>query len=384
MTTETETTALATFPKLNLPDVTGITEQMNKSFGTMYTRIEQGIAELPTDMTVAANRQKVASYAYSISRTKTGLDEAAAGVAVEAKAIVDSVNGERKTLKTTLDGLRDKARAPLDAWEAAEKARQDRVAAERQKLSSAPASSALMTAEQLRETINYLDKPYSAAEYGEDAHALIALREETRAKLSAMIEIREREDRERAELEELRAFRAAQQEKERLAAEAREAEKAAALEAEREKERQRVAEIERQRIAEEARATAEREAAEKVAAAQKAVEEAAEREQAAEARRVQEAAEASERAAAAQAEAVKRAREEAEAQRVAEQEQAEALRRRQEQADRERAADLAHRRKLNAEASKALATATGLSEKEAQAVIIAIYKEQVPHVAISY
>lgn len=109
--TTIETKELALFPKLNLPTVTGITEQMNKSFGTMYTRIEAGIAALPTDMSIKKNREEVASYAYSISRTKTGLDEAAAGVSGDAKLIVDAVNKERRELKETLDGLRDKARA---------------------------------------------------------------------------------------------------------------------------------------------------------------------------------------------------------------------------------------------------------------------------------
>lgn len=384
-TPETETgTALALFPKLNLPSVAGVAEQMNKSFGTMYTRIEAGIAELPTDMSVAANRDKVRSYAYSISRTKTGLDDAAADVAGEAKTIVDTVNAERRQLKTTLDMLRDKARAPLDAWEAKEKARQDRVAAETQKLGSLPASCALMTADQLREAVNSIDISYSGEEYGEDAHRLIALREETRTKLCDMIEKREAEERERAELEQLRREKA-----EREAAEA--ARKAEEERKEREAAEAKRQEEERARIAKEAEERAAREAAEKIEAERREKEAAEQRAKEAEERAAKAAEDAKRREIEAQEqqkEAAARAEEDAKRREAAakeeERQRIERERLAKERADQERAADEAHRRKINTEIVAAMMKAFDVNETFAKQLVVAIYKGQVPHVAINY
>jgi hypothetical protein len=394
--TTTETgTELALFPKLNLPSVTGITEEMNRSFGTMYTRIEAGIAELPTDMSIAKNRDAVASYAYSISRTKTGLDAAAKDVAGDAKKIVDAVNDERSQLKSTLDKLRDIARAPLDAWQAAENAKAERAAAKRQELSSLPASCALMSSAELYEAADFIDTPFSKEEYGEEAHNLIALREETRLKLFDMMAAKKKSEDEAAELEQLRAEKAAREEADRIAAEKKAAEEEAAAQAERDRveaeERAEADRIERERIAQEAKATAAREAQEAIDAEKRKTEEAEAARIAAEEARQQAAAqaEADRIAAAAAAEQAATEREERAAQKVRDEQKAEAARIERErlakeQADKERAADLAHRKRLNGEAVAGLMKACGLSEKEAQAVVVAIYKEQVPHVSIAY
>jgi len=54
------------------------------------------------------------------------------------------------------------------------------------------------------------------------------------------------------------------------------------------------------------------------------------------------------------------------------------------QAERERAADLAHRRKLDAEAVAALVKVLDVNKTFAQQIVVAIFKGQVPHVAINY
>jgi len=371
-------TALATFPKLNLPTVTKITEEMNASFKTMYTRLEAGIAELPTDMSVKANRELVASYAYRISRTKTGLDEAAKGVSSEAKAIVDSVNKERGELKTTLDTLRDKARAALDAWEAAETHRKERV---RNLMSDLVHVEILIVGkasnqlELMKDTFSSID--INADLFGDDVEALNEERKIAVTKISDEIENAKRREEEARELEEFRRQKAEREQAEAAAAEAKRIEEEAAAEAERQR-------IERERIATEAAAKAAKDAEERVAAAERQAAEAEarrEREaQEAETRREREAAEAKQREidAAERAAAAERKRQ------ADEKAEADRLKLAQEKADQERAADLAHRKKLNGEAMSSLIKSTGITEKEAQAVIIAIYKGQIPHVAITY
>lgn len=395
--TTTETgTALALFPKLNLPSVTGITEEMNRSFGTMYTRIEAGIAELPTDMSIAKNRDAVASYAYSISRTKTGLDAAAKDVAGDAKKIVDAVNDERSQLKTTLDKLRDQARAPLDAWQAAEQARKDRVAYLSNRF-------AHIEIEIVGKSVHEMGLVFmdisgvliSTGTHGEDADMLDELKTQAMQKINDEIDNQARREAEAAELEQLRAEKAAREEADRLAAEQKAAEEEAAAQAERDAEARRIYEehekAERERIAQEAKETAAREAQEAIEAEKRKAEEAEAARVAAEEARQQAAAqaEADRIAAAAAAEQAATEREERAAQKVRDEQKAEAARIERErlakeQADKERAADLAHRKKLNGEALAGLVKACGLTEKDAQAVVIAIYKEQVPHVAISY
>lgn len=392
---ETET-ALALFPKLNLPSVTGITEEMSKSFGTMYTRIEEDIAALPTDMSVKANREKVASTAYKISRTKTGLDEAAADVAGDAKQIVDAVNAERRQLKNTLDILRDKAREPLDAWEEAEKKRRQNVADAIGSFQNVAIDHASRDSSELAMVLDNLNHwQFKEEHYGEqiedvrDAHKIAVER------ITEMMDAAGRREAEAAELEQLRREKAEREEADRIRREQEEAEKAARMaeekrliDAENERIRQ---DEERARIAKEAEEKAARDAAEKIAAEQKAREDAERRAQEAEereAKRIEDEKRREADAIEAQKEAAARAEEDAkrrelkaqaeERARIAE-EQA-----KKDEADRQRAADVAHRKKINSAAVAGLMKACELDEKTAQNVLIAIYKEQVPHVAISY
>lgn len=432
MTKQQETTELAIFPKLNLPSVTGITEEMNKSFGTMYTRIEAGIADLPTDMTVKANREKVASYAYSISRTKTGLDEAAAGVSSEAKQIVDAVNGERRQLKNTLDILRDKARAPLDAWEAKEAERKHLVQSAVDFLEGVHVYQDI---EEANSTIIQQDwaalekKEFTAEKYGEDAGMLSELKTIALDRLDRLYKSHLKAEQEAAELEQLRREKAERDAAEaaRIAEEERKAAEEArvAREAEERAEAARLAEervnavkatnyrqtmdsftrvIERAasatswqivtfiETADELEITDERYPANKIGELSNARSttvaklkemsiQRANEESEAEKRRAIEA-EEQRKEADARAEEQARLREEqakqAERDRIAREQAA------QDQADRERAADIAHRKRLNSEAVAALMKTAGITEKEAQAVVIAIYKEQVPHVSIRY
>ena len=389
-TPETETgTALALFPKLNLPSVAGVAEQMNKSFGTMYTRIEAGIAELPTDMSIAANRDKVRSYAYSISRTKTGLDDAAADVAGEAKTIVDTVNAERRQLKSTLDMLRDKARAPLDAWEAKieaqEKATADKLEDFASELSTCRDQSSVFIADTMGEIAAEI---YCEEVFGEAGAEQVE--EERRITLQKMADMRTakiRQEEEAAELEQLRREKA-----EREAAEAAEREQIRLKE-----ENERVAKLNAERIArekEEARIAAEKEAAEKIEAERREKEAAEQRAKEAEERAAKAAEDAKRREAEAleaQKEAAARAEEDAKRREAAakeeERQRIERQQAEQKAAEEARAADIAHRRRINAAAAEAiqLIAEDGLKPEDlAKAIVLAIYKGQVPHVEISY
>lgn len=383
---EEQGTELALFPKLNLPTVTHITEEMNASFKTMYTRLEEDIAHLPTDMTDPKNRAAVASYAYRIARTKTALDAAAQDVSSEAKQIVDAVNDERRQLRTTLDSLKDKARAPLDAWEAEERDKKQRT---QQKLDAFRDNYSRLfsaTAEEIRNAAaETAMEIYCEAIFGEEGAAEIERqRQEHVAELRALARARQKQEDEAAELEQLRKEKV-----EREAAEA--ARKAEEERKQREADEGRRQEEERARIAQEAAEAAKREAAEAIErekrereAAEQRAKEAEERE----AKRIEDEKrreieqEEARKEAAARAEADAKRREEdaaeRERQRIAKAKEAE------EEAARQREADITHRKKINGAAMLAIVKASEISEDQAKMIIVAIAKGQIPHVSIAY
>lgn len=435
-----EKTGLAVLENIKLPSALKIGEEMGKSFGTMYAELESRIADLDGDMSLAKNREAARSLAYKISQTKVAIVNSAKGSVEEFTSIVKAVTGERTKMEKEFDALRDKAREKLTAWEETEKSRQDRVSAERQKLGSLPASSSLMTADQLREAINSTDVSYSGEVYGEDAHDLIALRERTRSELCRMLEKREDEEKERAELEQLRREKA-----EREAAEtARIAEEECKAQEAAEQQRQTEERAWLARVAEE-RANAVKvknaetitarfagiiERAKPLPSAQiangiefadsieitedaypvelldeleelkaktiatlkdMAVTRAGEEQEAAE-RQIAERKEAERKAEIERQEQQKEAAARAEAQAKEREERAAATERarietekaNQEEAERARAADVAHRKKINSAAVKALVTALEVNETFAQQIVTAIYKGQIPHVKIEY
>lgn len=392
-TTTTETNALVAL-NLNLPAPTVVAEKVEQAFHTIYGKIEEEIAAFVPDVTTEKGRAAIASLAYKIARTKTGLDEAAAGVTADQKAIIDAVNGERRKMRDDLDALKAKVRAPLDAWEEAEKAKAARA---HQAISSLSKNlTGHEDSGELAMMLNNLgDWEITAELYGEEMEDVNAAYRDCVERTTKALNAREKYEAEQVELEQLRREKA-----EREAAEAsRIAEEERKQREEEEKRRQ---EEERQRIEQEARERAEREAQEKIEnerrereaaeARAKEAEERAERErQEAEERRQREADEAKRREeeAARKAEeerkaAEERARQEERDRIERERQQQERERLAKEKADQERAADLAHRKKLNGEAMDALIKACELTEAQAKAVVIAICREQVPHVAISY
>ena len=89
----------------------------------LFAHIEQEISVFVPDVTTKKGRDAIAALAYKVSRTKTAIDAAGAEQIEDANKKVKSVNSERKRIRDTMDALRDRARQPLDAWEAAEEER---------------------------------------------------------------------------------------------------------------------------------------------------------------------------------------------------------------------------------------------------------------------
>lgn len=438
--TTTETNALVSL-NLNLPAPTVVAEQVNKAFHTIYGKIEEEIASFVPDVTTEKGRQAIASLAYKIARTKTGLDEAAKNVTADQKQIIDAVNAERSKMREDLDALKEKVRAPLDAWQAAEEERKREVNEFFARLL------VLASPHEGDDSAAIMDRLHQVEAMGikatifqDQTEAARDERTATMRKIEGMADAARKREAEAAELEQLRREKAEREEKERQEREAEEARK-------REEEEKRRQEEERARIAKEAEekaaalrmrnykiatdtfanqiknattfesryiadfiqhdedmnftddafpaekigeleaARAETIARLKQMEADRKAEEKAEVERLVAEREAEEKRREEEAAAKAEEDAKRREEEAARKERERiqqEKDEEERQRLAQEKADQERAADLAHRKKVNSAATAAIMKAAGVSEADAQAIVIAIYKGQVPNVAISY
>jgi len=357
-------------------------------------------AEVP-DLTTKKGRDRIASLAYKVSKTKTLVDDFGKELVAEEKKRLALIDADRKKWRDECDKLRDEIRKPLTDWEQAEADRIQRHAVAIQQLRELSAPAMGTDSAAISGLIAQAEAVALGDHWQEFAAAAAKAKDETLAILRFNLQRRQQYESEQAELARLRAeaARREQEDADRRAAEAKaEAER---LAAEREAQRIREAEERARREAEEAAAKAradaeasaraEREAAERARIASEQAEARAKaeaeasklREQDAERRRVEseerakrDAQEAAERAERDRVAAVEAERQRAERQRIAEQEAAA-------KAQAEREANEEHMRRINREALAGI-MAVGISEEQGKALIKAIASGAVPHVSISY
>ncbi len=356
------------------------------------------------DISTEANRKALISLSVKVRTSKTFLDNARIALVSGEKERLKKIDQEGARLWDELEALQKEIRQPVTDWENAEK---DRVAAHEQALAeianSGPYTLAnwqILPLEAMGDRRVEIEQEATRdwQEFSRRAQVVI---EKALGEIADAISRRENYEREKAELDRLRAEAAAREQQERenrIAAEARKAaEEKARLDAKRvaiaaEAERLRIENEKAEVIALAKQAEARRLAAIKQAridaeAAQErariAVEQAEARRvaEAAEAeRKAQEAAEETERAAsaaAANAERERYAAVEAERARVAAREKAE----KEEAESRER--NKTHRAKINREALQGLCN-IGVEIEQGKEIIEAIFKGQIPNVKIEY
>ncbi len=79
--------------------------------------IEIEVEKHVPDISDSKGRKAIASLASKVSKSKTFLDSMGKKLKAEYKIIIDPIDAERKTMRESLDTLRDKARKPLTEWE---------------------------------------------------------------------------------------------------------------------------------------------------------------------------------------------------------------------------------------------------------------------------
>ncbi|MEB6467704.1 hypothetical protein MXM56_04180 [Klebsiella michiganensis] len=292
-------------------------------------QIRQAVNEVP-DLTTKKGRDRVASLAAQVSRSKTAIEKPGREYLKRLKEAVRPAEAEIKRFVDACDELRDATRKPLTEWEA----EQERIKAE--------------------EAMNALH--VEALAMNEDFDRQLADRIESDHEMALLMN--DAFDREQAD-------KAAEAERQRIAHEEeikRLAAAAAAREVEQRAQREREEAAHREAVL---KAQAEQAERDRIAAEQKAE---ADKQAAIEAER---------RKAQEEADRIRREAEQREQARLAEEK-----RKADEQARRE--ADVKHRKAVGTEIVKALLANTSLTRDQAIEVLTAVKDGRIPHTGISY
>lgn len=97
-----------------------------KGLDPYLKQIREKIDAFVPDVSNRKGRDAIASIAYSVSRSKTALDNVGKELVAELKDIPKKIDAERKRMRDTLDAWHEEVRRPLTEWQAAEDARIDR------------------------------------------------------------------------------------------------------------------------------------------------------------------------------------------------------------------------------------------------------------------
>ncbi len=336
--TESTTTDLVIFDQQSLDVAVLFTEP--ETLDKTLKDIKERVMAFVPDVSTAKGRKDIASLAFKVAQSKTWLDSCGKNLVADWKEKSKKVDESRRQARDFLDALKDEARAPLTAWEAAEEARL--------RAEALAAQIAADWEEALKEDEVFNLKKELARRDAEAARIeaeRLAKEEAERAEAARKQAEIDRIDREKRIAEEAKAKAEADA---KAAAERAEKEAAAKLEAER-------------------IAAAEKIAAERLKAQQEA--EAAERKRLADIKAAEDKADA-EKQAIIQAQQEK---ERKEAERIAA----------EKSANEKRMADLEHRKTINNSAKSGI-MALGFSCEAAEKLIVAIAKGQINHITINY
>ena len=316
------------------------------------------LAHVP-DLTTKDGRSAITKLKTRIVSYKTSLDELGKSLNEDARKQIDAIDKVRRKLRTDLDALRDRAAKPLTDWEEAEDRKKSQMTFIRTTIWEAgriTSNDTLHTLAARRAQVCALGISHEL--FGDQLDAVEAERQATLRDLDGAKVRIEQDEKDRAELAELRAQKAEKESRERLA---KEAEDKAVCDAAIKEEADRQ---ERERTAAAAKAAADRAVAAERAAAQAVIAEANRK--------------------AAEAEATLESERRAEAKRKADEIAAQA---RTQAAEDARKRDLEHRAKVIREAAEAITMEVSILAKDlgiAEQIVAAIVAGKIPHVRLDF
>ena len=352
--------------------------------------VKEEVSSQVPDLTTAKGRARIASLAKKVSDSKVAVEKPGRDYLRRLKEMPKVVEVELKEFVDAMNALRDETRKPLTDWEAAEQARKDKHVDGIQDIKDFTVFAAAPAAAHVAQLIADLEAVEINDAWEEFLPEAAQVKDETLAKLRALLAERTQYEAEQAELVRLRAEAEAQAQRDRDAEIARVAAEQARLQAEQQAQAER-----------DAAARREQELLDQAAATQRAAAQAAlDAEAAAERQRLQLQLQAEQaRTAAAQAEASRVA-----AEQRAEQDRLAAILRQEEAVEQarldevaranaaadeilrqqqERQADVAHKSKILGEAKQAQ-IGMNISEELAKAIVLKIARGEVPHITIQF
>ncbi|GGY87898.1 hypothetical protein [Shewanella fodinae] len=240
-----------------------------------FDHIKASVNEVP-DLTTVKGRDRIASLAASVSRSKTAIEKPGRAYLKHVKAVVKPIEQNLKKFVDDCDELRDMVRKPLTDWENEQKAHQEMLQAKVSYFAEEYAGMMENAPDNLTERLQFFERVHAAltaekidASYEQYQEAGAAAKAETLDKIELRIagtkaEIQEQkrlaEEAEQKRQQEIEQAKAQAEAKAKADAQAeieaanRRAEEAKALAAEQAKQREAAAaEAERQRIIEEQR-----------------------------------------------------------------------------------------------------------------------------------
>lgn len=200
-----------------------------EAFDALFARMQEELANTPTDTGSEAKRAKIRSAAHKVSRTKEAIKKARLGLTEQWRNQTNAVNAAGKVIEEKLVEYRNQIRAPLDAWEDAEDERVKACHATVARFTAAAQIALGDTAEAVRARLDEVRNTAIDPEVFQDLeNDAVSRKEHAIAVLELGVEKLEREEadraqveRDREELARLREIEArrAQEEADRLAAE---------------------------------------------------------------------------------------------------------------------------------------------------------------------
>ena len=340
---------------------------------SLFDQIAAQARSVVPDLSTDKKRKEVASLAAKVSKTKVAFDNHGKNLKEQYTVITSKIDADRKLFRDQCDALRDEIRKPLTDWENAEK---DRISKHENAIKEITdlllPENMLVDSDVIASNIRWLEKVPMGTMFEEFEDRIKLAKLETLETLRIAFDNKLKLETEQAELEALRQAETLRQQQERdaqIAREAtekaqREAAEAARIESERvEREKQEaIAKSNREKLESEqreARLVAEKEAAvlREQALKQKAIDDAKQAE-------------------IDKQQAIEVERKRIEADRIA---KAEAERKEQEQ----REANKAHKKQVCDSIIAELAK-LNIDEKTGQALIKAIYANQIPNITIKF
>lgn len=179
---------------------------------------------LVPDITTAKGRKEIASVAHAVARTKTYLDGLGKDLVDQYKEIPKRIDANRKQIRDELDKLKDEVRAPLTAYEDAERERTEALQARLDNIKlggEMPVITPGATSEQLSQWLGQVTSIPLGDDWEERLSEATVAKETAINKLTSALAIRKQYEAEQAELERLRQeqVKRAQEERERQIAE---------------------------------------------------------------------------------------------------------------------------------------------------------------------